>query len=314
MQQLHTNEVAFHPSSKATDPNGRLFEWQGQLYRAIDQRHAAFCRDLFSKGVIDRLSSKGLIVDTELQSLVLDGYELVLKHRKIPFVSYPYEWTGTMLKDAALLQLHLELELLAYDLTLQDAHPWNIVFDGAQPVFTDIGSIIPVADFVSWEANEEFFRFFLRPLQLFAANQTKLARWLLHDHTGIAASDLEQIGPPTFRRAARSLKQRTLKSLREHVRKTKPLYKLARTARDTVRPRPAPGTTANKIEAIQSQVRAMRQQIEPITLPQEQTLWSDYYERTSFPSFTDSADWTPKNTSFVQAMRDLKPATVLDVP
>src|ERR1043166_1328914 len=153
MQQLHTNEVAFHPSSKATDPNGRLFEWQGQLYRAIDQRHAAFCRDLFSKGVIDRLSSKGLIVDTELQSLVLDGYELVLKHRKIPFVSYPYEWTGTMLKDAALLQLHLELELLAYDLTLQDAHPWNIVFDGAQPVFTDIGSLSPVADFVSWEAN-----------------------------------------------------------------------------------------------------------------------------------------------------------------
>ena len=31
----------------------------------------------------------------------------MLRHERIPFVSYPYEWPFAMLRDAALLQLDL---------------------------------------------------------------------------------------------------------------------------------------------------------------------------------------------------------------
>ena len=35
------------------------------------------------------------------------GWACVLRHERIPFVSYPYEWSFAMLRDAALLHLDL---------------------------------------------------------------------------------------------------------------------------------------------------------------------------------------------------------------
>ena len=39
---------------------------------------------------------------------------LVLEHDRIPFISYPYEWTFEMLRDAAVL--HLEVPSVTEDL------------------------------------------------------------------------------------------------------------------------------------------------------------------------------------------------------
>ena len=36
-----------------------------------------------------------------------------LRHERVPFLSYPYEWPFAMLKDAALLQLELNRRALA---------------------------------------------------------------------------------------------------------------------------------------------------------------------------------------------------------
>ena len=48
-----------------------------------------------------------------------------------------------MLRDAALLTLDLNIALLDYDCMLQDAYPWNVLFDSSQPVFVDFTSIVP---------------------------------------------------------------------------------------------------------------------------------------------------------------------------
>ena len=55
-----------------------------------------------------------------------------------------------MLKEAALLTLDLCIRLAEKELTLQDAHPWNILFDGHHPVFIDLGSITPVRPDIIW--------------------------------------------------------------------------------------------------------------------------------------------------------------------
>ena len=46
--------------------------------------------------------------------------------RASPVVSYPYEWSFGMLRDAALLQLDLTLAALDEGMTLKDATPFNV--------------------------------------------------------------------------------------------------------------------------------------------------------------------------------------------
>ena len=197
-KQLPSDEVAFH-SLSFCDYNGRLFKWQGNLYRAIPTEQTPLYQDLFELGIVKDLVAKKLLVETQLTSLTVENYDLVLKHRRIGFVSYPREWCNEMLKDAALLHLDLCLELDRHNLTTADAHPLNILFDGCQPVFIDFGSIdrLDVADsYWLWSPYEQFCSCFLNPLQLMAQGQGRIARWLLHDYErGVTSSDIEALNP-----------------------------------------------------------------------------------------------------------------------
>jgi hypothetical protein len=57
----------------------------------------------------------------------------VLEHERLPFVSYPYEWSFEMLRDAALLQLDLVLAGLDEGIGLKDASAYNVQWKGASP-------------------------------------------------------------------------------------------------------------------------------------------------------------------------------------
>src|SRR5712692_4244807 len=168
--KLEADEVVFHPFSFG-DWSGRVFSWDGGLYRAISGERAPFYERLLSQGTLRDLMRRQLLVDTEITDLELDGYALVLKHRTIPFVSHCYEWCGEMLKAAALSVLELERELLKHGLTLQDAHPYNVLFDGPTPVWVDLGSLVPVCHGEPWQAYEEFPAYFTRPLKIMAAGR-----------------------------------------------------------------------------------------------------------------------------------------------
>ncbi len=148
------DSITVHANSGG-DPNGTLFCFEGELYRGIPATRADLYRDLFHRGVIQQLIEANLLVETAIADLQVDGYPLVLKHRTIPFVSYPYEWCGTMLKDAALNILTLQRKLLDEGLCLQDAHPWNVLFDGPDPRFVDFGSIVPALPHEGWGAYQE---------------------------------------------------------------------------------------------------------------------------------------------------------------
>src|SRR5678815_3981698 len=95
--------------------------------------------------------------------------QMVVRHRMVPFTSYPEEWCPAMLKDAALTLLDLLVELARCGLTLKDAHPWNLLFDRGRPVYVDLVSITPLVD-ERWRNEAEFRRFYLHPLLLMAHN------------------------------------------------------------------------------------------------------------------------------------------------
>jgi hypothetical protein len=194
-RQISSEESIAH-SLSFNDYNARLFQWNGGLYRGIHPQVSELYRDLFERGIVGSLVGKKLLIETEITALAIANYELVLQHRQLPFVSYPWEWCDLMLQDAALLHLDLCLELDNYDLTTGDAHPLNILFDGCRPIFIDFGSIQnhSADSYWLWIAYEQFCHFFLNPLRLMAGGKGRIARWLLHDYErGVLNDDLEAL-------------------------------------------------------------------------------------------------------------------------
>lgn len=193
LSRIPLRDVRFHPHSFA-DHRVRLFSWNGQLYRGVGGDYAPFYAQLFQEQIIQRLVHKGLLIDSELTPLALEGYEMVVRHRRILFNSYPNEWCAAMIKDAALTILDLALELGRNGLTLADAHPWNLLYDieNGRLVFVDLGSITSITDF-TWPVYYEFCRFCFYPLLLMSHGQEQIARLLMCEKSGVRESDLVKL-------------------------------------------------------------------------------------------------------------------------
>jgi len=200
-------EVRFHPHSFG-DPAGRLFWWRGDLYRGVRAPAAPFVADVVER-VLPRLVDKGLVPATTLTDLALDGFELVLRHERVPFTAYPNEWCPEMLRDAALLYLDLVVELAPDGLGIKDMNPWNLVFDGPHPLFVDVLSISPADECAQSFSEARFRRYYLDPLRLMAEGHSTLARALLPEYGGVEPGALALLGArepfarwrPRFRRS-----------------------------------------------------------------------------------------------------------------
>ena len=189
LRTIPSEDVDFHPHSFA-DSHGRLFRWNGELYRGVCRGQAAFFSRLFQDGVIQSLIDRRLLIETEPTAFKLDGYDLIVRHKSVPFPSYPNEWCAGMLKDASACMLDLAMELTRLNLSLKDAHPWNILFDGCKPVFVDLTSIVPLGENSTWPAYDEFCRFCYYPLILMCHGRERVARCLISEYEGVRRSDL----------------------------------------------------------------------------------------------------------------------------
>jgi hypothetical protein len=117
----------------------------------------------------------------------------VIEHTRIPFVSYPYEWTFGMLKDAALLHLDLMRDALAAGMILKDATPYNVQWRGMQPVFIDIPSFEPLGRGEPWVGYRQFCELFLYPLMLQAYKGVDFRPWLRGRIDGIPAEEMHRL-------------------------------------------------------------------------------------------------------------------------
>ena len=117
----------------------------------------------------------------------------MLRHERIPFVSYPYEWPFGMLKDAALLELELLEAALAEDLLVKDATPYNVQWRGARPVFIDVGSFEPLRPGEPWAGYRQFCTLFLNPLLLQVLKDVPYQPWLRGSLEGITPLQLKNL-------------------------------------------------------------------------------------------------------------------------
>ena len=102
--------IAFDPAS-FRDPSGRLFRHDGAIFRTASSEALTSLRAARVTGLLDDLEQKGLfvpitIVRSEDAGLrPADAGEYVIRQAQLPLVTYSYEWSFSMLRDAALVTL-----------------------------------------------------------------------------------------------------------------------------------------------------------------------------------------------------------------
>ena len=182
------------------DRNGRVFYLDGAVFRGLSQDALDNWELLSSKEFFHRLLTAGKIVSTErvdpdglAVSSELQGWAGYLRHERVPFVSYPYEWSFGMLKDAALLQLELLRLALDDDMTLKDSSGFNFQWRGAKPVFIDVPSFEPLKPGEPWIGYQQFCEMFLFPLFLQAYKNVPFHPWLRGRIDGIEGEQLRKL-------------------------------------------------------------------------------------------------------------------------
>ena len=309
MECIPFDQVTFHPHSYA-DPAGRVFLWKGQLYRGIRSEWAPFFRRLLQSGVLKELVDHGLLIDTEPTALTIDGFEMVVRHRYVPFTSYPEEWCGAMLRDAALTILDLVAELAKHDLSLKDGQPWNLLFDAGRFVYVDVSSIIPARGADDWPGYDAFCRFCLYPLRLMSQGQERIARRLLPEREGVRKSDFAVLtrrsdgGLASHRSMMNGIRSAVRTRLVTPARRL--LDKGSTPLRSVLRKQSPPQ------HAQLGSLSKVRREIESLSFP-DAGPESWHHGRDSVPTPASQHDWTPKQREVYKVLMDLQPGSVLDI-
>jgi hypothetical protein len=183
-QLIPAGELRRSPLS-LIDEAGTVFFWRGRVLRAVPASAAPQVRALLGSGLVEALAERRWAPRCAIAELEIAGYEFVLEQERIPIVSYPYEWSYGMLRDAGMRVLEIAQLAHAHGWELKDTHGFNLLFDGVEPQWVDLGSFVPrPAGAKDWPPLEDFVRFYEYPLRLWGDGGSFLGRRL------VAVSDL----------------------------------------------------------------------------------------------------------------------------
>ena len=204
------------------DPASTVLHLGDQVLRGLRAEAVDDWSALASSQCFPRLVSEGKICATEQADPAELGadrlgadWAMVLRHERIPFVSYPYEWTFSMLRDAALLHLEILQRSLPEGLTTKDGTSYNVQWRGAKPVYIDVGSFERARDGEPWAGYRQFCQTFLYPLMLQAHLGVSFEPWLRAQVDGIESKQMRALLGGRHRAKAGVLKHVHLHSAME---------------------------------------------------------------------------------------------------
>ncbi len=184
------DKIQKHPAS-FKDPSGFVFLYEGKYYRQVNQSFKHNYIFLKESGLYNQMvKEKKLIPHIELDenfSNSADWYCTLLPEQ-ITFLSWPYEWCFSQLKDAALLTLSILKEAIQYGMILKDATPFNIQFKNGRPVFIDTLSFEKYDVTQPWVAYRQFTESFIVPLLLSVYQSPEMLKLLQIYPDGIPLS------------------------------------------------------------------------------------------------------------------------------
>lgn len=183
--------------SSFRDDAGFVFEREGLILRLIKNSYKRHYDHFVSSGLYDALVREKMIVaHQEVPNIFADEDQYkIIRPEYIPFISYPYEWCFSQLKDAALLTLRIQEMALEYDMVLKDASAFNVQFHAGKPIFIDTTSFVMREAGKPWVAYRQFCEFFIAPLALMSKIDVRLNRLLQNHIDGISIELTSKILP-----------------------------------------------------------------------------------------------------------------------
>lgn len=239
-----------------------------------------------SSGYVDEAIEKGQLVPTtvldasSVEEPVLEGLGwtgesadslMLVEHERLPVISYPYEWTFSMLRDAALLQLDIGLEAFDKGLGVKDATPYNVQFKGSRPVFIDVGSFEELDPGSPWYGYRQFCEMYLNPLLLQSLLGVGFQPWMRGSIGGISPVDMAAL-----LHGRRRLHKGVLTHVVLHARSER---KNADSDRDVRAELRSAGFNANIIRA---QMQGLRKVVAGLRWKQSESTWSNYSDRAHY--------------------------------
>jgi hypothetical protein len=268
------------------------------LYRQINEAGLSDYQHLLSSGLYAELVKSGDLVAHEEDDPALspDGRaSRVIRPTPVEFISYPYEWSFSQLKDAALLTLRLEKAAIARGMTLKDATAYNVAFANGRPIWIDTLSFaVPQPD-SPWVAYGQFCQMFLAPLALASQVDIRLLQLLRPYIDGIPLDLASALLPASSR-----LRPGLLMHLHLHAtaQRRVPRGKVAKTSTRRLS-RPA---LLGLVETLERTVRRLEWRAPGTT-------WGNYYEATNY---TDGA-FAHKREIVQSVLDSLLPVNVWDL-
>ena len=150
--------------SSFRDPSGHIFHENGIVFRQINRCYFSQFNQLTNSGLYSELSNANMLVSHELVTDTVD--RKVIRPAQLDLITFPYEWSFSQLKDAAVLTMKIHLIALEHGMVLKDASAFNVQFVQGQPVFIDTLSFDTYKNDDPWMAYGQFCRHFLGPLLL----------------------------------------------------------------------------------------------------------------------------------------------------
>lgn len=163
--------------SSFRDPSGFIFHHDNEIYRVITHNYKDEYDHLVSSGLFKELHEKGYLISHREEgeaSFPFTDYYKIIKPEKIPFINYPYEWSFSQLKDAALLTLKIQSIAMNFGMSLKDASSYNVQFLNGKPIFIDTLSFEFFEENTPWKAYKQFCQHFLAPLVLMSYTDIRL--------------------------------------------------------------------------------------------------------------------------------------------
>ncbi|MBI5952731.1 MAG: class I SAM-dependent methyltransferase [Chloroflexi bacterium] len=284
-------------SASFRDPSGFLFTRNGILHRQINRAYSKDYARLMDSGLYEKLVKASLLiphVEVDQPPAKSDLAFKVIQPERVPFISYPYEWSFSQLKDAALATLSIQKRALKLDMSLKDASAYNIQFVRGKATLIDTLSFELYKEGEPWVAYKQFCQHFLAPLALMAYRDVRLSQLLRVYIDGVPLDLASELLP-----AKTKFNFGLLTHIHIHAGAQK------RYSDKAVTPRKG----GMSKQALTGLIESLEATVRKLAWKPAGTEWGDYYDNTNY---TDSA-FEHKRQLVKEWSEEKKPALVWDL-
>jgi len=280
------------------DSSGYIYYENGEIFRHVSPEFYSNYKNFVESGLKSELTQRKMLINADEH---WEEDTLTLKPIKIPFISYPAEWSFGQLKAAALLTLEIQKSALEHGMQLKDASVYNIQFWGSQPIFIDTLSFEAWDEKSSWIGYKQFCQHFLAPLTICSFTDARLKSLFLSNLDGIPLDLAINLLPKrAFFNFHRFLH---LWMHGKYLKKT--FLREKKQGAKTRRSLPSNQSMKRSLELIES----LKAAIQSLKRKEELSVWDKYYQGDSY----DEVAFKAKEAIVYSLIKNIKPLTLLDL-